>query len=318
MSINSTKAFYLAETAAMFALQDAKYRFYGGSFNFGAFDDPNEVATSTTEVADYWLEDDDLNPGLYTIIATGKVLRGNAAVAIRQIKIKADITPNIASPVQPGIHTEGTIKGNGQGFDMWMDGLDVDTDDPSVKFDGTFANSDVDIPPGDGSRDGIVYQSSAYPAPDLDENLFKALATDQIGPPVHYYGGNFAPGNGYPNGSYNYSGSIPNITYVGGNLNVNGNIIVHGVYWVKGEVNLNGNCRVNGIIITEGNIDINGGGNTDPNVYGGIIQYDSSNTNTLTGNGNANLQVNNGFFDDLNSTIPIITVQSWQEAVSAN
>ena len=33
-TINSSKALYLAETAVMFALQDAKYRFYGGSFNY--------------------------------------------------------------------------------------------------------------------------------------------------------------------------------------------------------------------------------------------------------------------------------------------
>ena len=72
MTINSEKANYLAESAAVFALQDAKYRF----FNKDASDCPNfpgcpdstafpgngtranpyVVSTSSTETAEYWIE----------------------------------------------------------------------------------------------------------------------------------------------------------------------------------------------------------------------------------------------------------------------
>lgn len=72
MTINSNKAFYLTETPATFALQEAKYKFYGRSFNYGSStDDPYVVSSVTTgnvtEVADYGFE----MPGFSDDVTTG-------------------------------------------------------------------------------------------------------------------------------------------------------------------------------------------------------------------------------------------------------
>ncbi len=65
LTINSNKAFYLAETAAMFALQDAKYRFLAkddtGCPSFpacgsGTRSSPYVVSSSSTETAEFWIE----------------------------------------------------------------------------------------------------------------------------------------------------------------------------------------------------------------------------------------------------------------------
>ncbi|MFQ5685652.1 MAG: hypothetical protein ACE5GV_03235, partial [Candidatus Scalindua sp.] len=118
--------------------------------------------------------------------------------------------------------------------------------------------------------------------------------------------------------SYYYSGSVPNIIFVEGNLTVNGNLTIYGVYWIKGATTVfNGNYKVSGIIISEGDITMNGGGNKSPNLDGGIIQYGA--TSTLTGNGQpVDIDINEGYFENLNNTLPIVTVVSSQEAVSAN
>ncbi len=345
LTINSNKAFYLAETAAMFALQEAKYKFfYGGSFNYGTRDVPYEVSSVTTgnitEVADYWFElpsqdngvsiyddddssssdddnvDDDLDdtsyPDHYTIVATGRVKIGGTTVAKRQIKIKADITDSSSVGPDPGIHTDGSIRGNGSSsFNVWKDDLDITSVDPSVEFSGLFPDSDS--PPSDGDRDGVAYQAQAFPPPDLDEEFFKYIATLQ----GHY---NPTVVNNYPNGNFYYDTptNIPNITYISGDLSPCNNKDIYGIYWVKGDVSLGGNWQVNGIIICEGAVTMNGGGSVaDPNMYGGIIQYGSA--NQLRSNGNPSIiQIEDSFFNSMNNSIPIINVISWQEAVSAN
>ena len=149
MTINSKKAYYLAETAATFAIREAKNRFYSGSFNFGTSTAAPYVVSSVTtgnvtEVADYWFEmpglsddvttgvnddivDDDLddisNPDRHTIIATGRVNIGGTTVAKRQIKLFVNITPTPLTGLGPGVHTDGAIGGNGNaGYDMYLDG----------------------------------------------------------------------------------------------------------------------------------------------------------------------------------------------------
>ncbi len=332
MTKNSKKAFYLAETAAMFALQDAKYRFYGGSFNYGTRSTPDVVYSSSSEEANYWFErsdtgftnnddttgvdddaDDGTDPIRYTIMATGKALLGGATLAKRQIKIKADVTPTPISDLKPGVHGEGTIQGNvNSGHNIWMDGLDVNRNPVSVASDGTFPDST--FPPTNGSRTYIVYLPPGDTVPSfLDEEIFMIMATDQ----GHYYSGNLALGNNYPNGSYYYSGSIPNVTYVGGNLSGNGNKIIYGVYYVKGDVSMNGNVQLRGIVICEGDVTVNSGGNKSPNIYGGEVQYDS--LNILRGNVNpVYIQISDAYFSALRAMLPSKSVVSWQGAVPAN
>ena len=57
----------------------------------------------------------------------------------------------------------------------------------------------------------------------------------------HYNSGSFNPGSNYPNGSFYYSGSTPNVTYVVGDLSESGNNIIYGVYYVEGDVTFGGN-----------------------------------------------------------------------------
>jgi len=329
-NMNSSKAIYLAEAAAMFALQDARYRFYGGSFNYGTRAVPYVVSSSGTEEADYWFErpdsgyedddsvsdeDDDISdddaddasdPTLYSIIATGKVKRDGTTVAKRQIKIKATIIDSTMAGPAPGVHTDGSIEGTGP-----PNNAHFDMDNPDTGANVTYGNGTNNVTSGsETGPPAIVFR----PAQPLDENVFKALATDQ----GHYHSGDFSVSDNYPNGSFYYSGSVPNIIFVEGNLTVNGNREIYGVYWIKGNTTVfNGNYRVNGIIICEGDLTMNGGGNKSPNLDGGIIQYGVS--STLTGNGQpTDIDINETYFEDMNNTLPIVTVVSSQEAVSAN
>ncbi|MBC8550122.1 MAG: hypothetical protein H8D23_10755 [Candidatus Brocadiales bacterium] len=367
-NINSSKALYLAETAAMFALQDAKYRFFSvnaagtplyPSAATGTRSTPYVVSSSSTETAEYWIErpylsgsspystnsavdldrgnndddttlaDDDIvdddsdddtiinnvtdvsNPldgfsDVYTIIATGKVKRGATTVAKRQIKIKATVVSNTNSDVAPGVHTDGGIAGTGP-----PNNAHFDMDNPTSGANVTYGNgTSPPDPPTSGNEAGIVHR----PSPSLDSVVFKTLATEQ----GHYHGGNYSAPDGYPNGSYYYSGSVPNIVYIEGDLTINGNIEIFGVYWIKGSTTVfNGNYRVNGIIICEGDLTMNGGGSLSPNMDGGIIQYGVS--STLTGNGlPVDIDINEDYFRDMNNALPIVTIVSSQEAVSAN
>ncbi len=210
------------------------------------------------------------------------------------------------------MYTEGKIQGNGNsGYDMWMDGLDVSSDPASVAFDGIFPDSTY--PLTSGSRTDVVYQSPGDSVPPLDEGFFKAMAIDQ----GHYYSGSLSPANNYPNGSYYYSGSIPNVTYVGGNLSGNGNKIIYGVYYVKGDVSMNGNVQLQGIVICEGDFTANDGGNKNPNIYGGVGQYDS--LNILRGNRvPVEIKISDAYFSALRKMLPSKKVVSLQDAVPTN
>ncbi len=358
MTINSNKAYYLAETAAMFALQDANNRFFNkdvnGVPNFpslatGTRNNPfivSSIVTSNgTETAEYWIErpypstndideypsgthrgnDDDIITGanddednvddddddssddsLYTIIATGKVFRNGTIVAKRQIKIKATITPYPSNYIKPGVSTDGIVDGNGSpGLEISRPGFGTVTYNLPVP-----PNS-----PGTGTETDKVYRPAL---PKLDDYVFKAQAKDQqvTSGVQQYYGVDLALGptdTGYPNGGYSFTGNIPNITFVGRDLDISGNTTVHGVYWVKRDVVLGGNCLVNGIIICEGNVtDLNGQAQVD----GGLIQYGGG---TITGNGNPSIiNVVDSHFTDLGGTLADVNVVSWQEAVSAN
>ena len=240
-----------------------------------------------------------------------KYMLGGATLAKSQIKFKADDAPTPLSDLKPSVHREGTIQENGNsGYNIWMDGLDVNRKPTSITFNGTF--SDSTFPPTSGSRTYIVYHPR-YTVPFLDEEIFMIMATDQ----GHYYSENLALENNYPNGSYYYSGSIPNVTYVDGDLSLDGNKIVYGIYYVKGSVSINGNVQLQGIVICEGNFTADSGGNKSPNTYGSVVQYGS--LNTLRGNGNpVEIQISDAYFSALRTMLPSKSVVSLQGAGSAN
>ncbi len=131
-AINSNRAAQLANSAAVFALQNAKENIDAANYiNCGLrlalvtviSDDGNGGS------ADYWIErpsqggtlassnddfdtgpddddyDDDVNdvtdPDLFTIIATGRVTSGGVLVAKRQVKIFVDYTATAPSVITP-------------------------------------------------------------------------------------------------------------------------------------------------------------------------------------------------------------------------
>jgi len=340
LTVNSNKAFFLAETAAMFALQDAQYRFYSKDsvgidlFNFGTSTAVPYVVSSVTtgsitNEADYWFErpggayinddgssdanddnvdddDDDItNPTRYSIVATGTVTIDGATLAKRQIKILADINPSTLDTIIPGVQTSvlgsgGGIQGTAAGFGISFGG--------TVTYDNVGLNSTPDAEAGIVIRPAQVLET-------FDEHFVKALATDQ---------GNFNAadliidfGNDdYPTASYYYHfpTRMPNFTYVEQDLTVGASFNANGVIWVKGNVTLTSSDTMNAIIICEGNIDF-GIGNAS-NIDGGVILLGDG---VITGNDNAAaIVVNQAYYDDLNAIVPDITVISWNEAVSAN
>jgi hypothetical protein len=242
----------------------------------------------------------------YTIIATGKVKRVGVTdpIAKSQVKVKASIIRSNASEVAPGVQTSGTIVGTGANssnhFGMHRNG----------NATGFITGNDIDDPPG--SETGIVIR----PAQSMDEFYVKSMASSQ----GHYNAVDLTIGNAnddYPEPatpSFYYDSpadTIPNFTYVGQDLTVGSNRRMFGIVWVKRDVVLNGTATMEAIIICEGNIEFNG----TSEIVGGIIHYGG----TLTGNGNPNaITVNDSFFDAMSVSIPIVTVESWQETVSAN
>ncbi len=340
-TLYSHKAFFLAETAAMTAIQDTQYRFYSkktdGSnwFNFGTSTaDPYLVSSVTTghviEEADYWFEmpgsnddvstgsnddnvsdddDDSSDPDRYSIIATGTVtIGGTTMMAKRQIKILADITPSAANTVVPGVQTSGGIQGPALG------GFGIDFGGTTVTYTTGPLDTTIDI------ETGIVIR----PAQDFDlletfdEDFVKAIATDQL----HYHTGDhnvttlISP---YPNASFYYdspTNTMPNFTYVVGNLTVSIGNNANGVIWVKGNVTLDDTLPNEAIIVCEGNIDFDFGTGNTSQINGGIIQLGAG---VITGNDKADaIVVNTLYYSALDAIIPDIDVISWNETVSAN
>ncbi len=369
--VDSNRAFYLAETAAMFALQDASNRFFSKdatdypifpsstSLAIGTRTSPFPVVNTTSEYAGYWIErpnpsgnptvdlyptghpqagnergnnddddsssdddvvDDDVDDGdtslnqylyRYTITATGKTMNNGVAVATRQIKIKAVITDNSFSPIAPGVHTDGSIDGSGNNIGNCF-GVYDPVSNKYVGYTSGTNNNIVDVPNDFLAElgSGIIYRT----APALDKGIFKAIAINQ----GHYHTSDLDIMNAnddYPNGSFDYTATMPNITYVEGSTNelkVNANRKAWGIYYVEGDVDLGGaNSEIEGIVICEGNVTING----TATITGGIVHYGT----TLNGNGSpATITLNAGFFSKLNEAIPVITVYSNEDAVSAN
>jgi hypothetical protein len=214
------------------------------------------------------------------------------------------ITDSSGDPVDPGIHTTGDIFGSGPGFV-------IENTNPDPDLTVTYGNGPAfDIDAGDDTD--LVHRSD----PELDEDIFRALAQDQ----GHYYSGDFPPNpptDPYPNSSFFFdtpTDTIPNVIFIEGDFAINGSDVFNGIYYVKGSTTtLNGSYQINGILISEGDISMNGSP-IDPDINGGIIHTGGS----ITANGNPNISINEEFFDALNATIPIITIVSSQETVSAN
>jgi hypothetical protein len=106
--------------------------------------------------------------------------------------------------------------------------------------------------------------------PVIDDSTLIAMATAQSQVVV----GDFEPPHGYPFFSFYYSGTVPSVTYVQGDLKVQGGRTVYGIYLVEGDIILAGSSRVHGVLylMNPNNVVIYGGGSpTESSVTGGIV-----------------------------------------------
>jgi len=86
----------------------------------------------------------------------------------------------------------------------------------------------------------------------------------------------FKPDDDYPNGSFYYSGSTPNVTHVLGNLKVKSERTVYGIFVVEGNVLLAGESTVQGILYlpnTSSTITHTGGNTAESLVKGGVLTW---------------------------------------------
>ncbi|MDZ7365463.1 MAG: hypothetical protein ONB43_06270 [candidate division KSB1 bacterium] len=93
-------------------------------------------------------------------------------------------------------------------------------------------------------------------------------------------GSKFKPEDGYPNGSFYYSGTTPNVTHVLGNLEVKSDRTIYGIFVVEGHVELAGDSRINGILYlpnTSSTIRHGGNDSDESVVKGAVLTWGSMN-----------------------------------------
>ncbi|MFQ5752368.1 MAG: hypothetical protein ACE5HI_10260 [bacterium] len=122
-----------------------------------------------------------------------------------------------------------------------------------------------------GDPDPSLLVDNADSLPDMDNQALIDMATSQGHVET---GSEFNPTHGYPNFNFYFSGSTPNVTYVQGDMRVQGGRTVYGIYMVEGDIVLDGSSRVEGVLymVDPDNIVIHGGGSpTQSSVTGGIV-----------------------------------------------
>ncbi len=84
--------------------------------------------------------------------------------------------------------------------------------------------------------------------PEIDDQALENEAIDQghfvTMPPDSF----FDPMDGYPNGSFYYSGQTPNVIVVDGDMRVKNGRTIYGIYLVRGDVRFDSNATLEGII----------------------------------------------------------------------
>ena len=122
-----------------------------------------------------------------------------------------------------------------------------------------------------GDPDSSLMRANAPFLPDMDDSTLIAMATAQGHVETDSM---FVPSHGYPNFNFYFGGTTPNVTWVQGNLKVNGGRTVYGIFVVDGNVSLNGSARVEGVLYLRNNtssIGHGGGPPTSSSVTGGIV-----------------------------------------------
>jgi hypothetical protein len=161
-----------------------------------------------------------------------------------------------------------------------------------------------------GNFDPTLLIENAPFMPDIDYNDLVDEAASQ-----GHVSGDFIPTNGYPNGSFYFSGATPNVTHVTGNIQVKGGRTIYGIFIIEGNATLEGNARVQGILYLPNPTStiIHGGGNPDESsVTGGILTW-----GTVDGTG-SHISVRyepdymRAFITDYAPNNPPMRVLSWQ------
>lgn len=114
----------------------------------------------------------------------------------------------------------------------------------------------------------LIVQNAGVP--NMSDSILISMA---IGQGNVETGAQFVPSHGYPNFNFYNTGVIPNITWVQGNLRVQGGRTIFGIFVVDGNIILNGSSRVEGVLYLRGSgtITHGGGSPTASSVTGGII-----------------------------------------------
>ncbi len=122
-----------------------------------------------------------------------------------------------------------------------------------------------------GDPDPSLMVENAPFLPDMDDSTLIAMATAQGHVETDSV---FIPSHGYPNFNFYFTGTTPNVTWVQGDLQVNGGRTVYGIFVVDGSITLNGSSRIEGVLYmrNSSNVVIHGGGNpTQSSITGGIV-----------------------------------------------
>lgn len=150
-------------------------------------------------------------------------------------------------------------------------GIPPNIADLAVFATDTIAN--VTVTDSSGVQDSSLFIQNASDMLPFDKDGLVALANSQ---PGHVIAGDFSPPDGWPNNSFYYDAtdSIPNVTHVLGDFNVNGGTTVYGIFVVEGNADLNGSAKLDGVLYlpNPGTIVVNGGGDpSESAVTGGIF-----------------------------------------------
>ncbi|MEJ2628689.1 MAG: hypothetical protein P8078_09055, partial [bacterium] len=112
---------------------------------------------------------------------------------------------------------------------------------------------DIQMRDEDGDEDKHLIKQNQSELPDVDTDNLEAIAsgqTDADGNSLYIEGDFTPPYDGWPNGSFYNDDGPPNIIYIDGNLTVDDNDEVFGIYVVTGSVDIGYRAQVNGIIYT--------------------------------------------------------------------
>lgn len=141
--------------------------------------------------------------------------------------------------------------------------------------------TDVETRDEADNPDTTLRRASAPFMPQIVRNALIQSALDQW----HVHSGSeFRPTSHYPsNQNFYYSGTIPNVTYVQGDLVVEYDRRVYGIFVVEGHVKLYGKARVEGVLVLPNSTSVisHEGLLDNSTVRGGVLTWGSMKRNTL-------------------------------------